>query len=221
MRRVVSTRSAIGYNQTTLNEAFSGQRGYDDDVFDDFEDPFAPPIEKLELAAPPRPAATKKRGPAYSDQEVRALAAFGEGGDVVKNVSYAVRTWQRLEILRSDLGRHRERLGAALKVRDEELLLLASKLPVLDPAELTQDDSAAHAVGSQRALDALHAGEAGAILAAPSLGAFADARAASRDAALHAAAINGVDDSAYRRGAEIIAFLVSLVVVILALLVLL
>lgn len=189
-------------------------------MFDDFEDPFALPMEELKLAPTPQPTATKKQAPAYREKEVLALAAFGETGGLVQNGSYTLQTRRRLNVLRADLLRHRESLVAALKVRDEELDALASRLQEEAPKNVS-DDSEGEPDERKQTLAALNSGDVGAILAAPALDAFSKARAVSRDTALHAAALNVVDDGAYRRGAELIALLTSFGVIALALLLLL
>lgn len=177
-------------------------------------------MEELKLAPTQQPAATKKRAPAYREKEVLALAAFGETGGLIQNGSYTLQTRRRLNVLRADLVGHRESLDAALKVRDEELDALASKLQG-EARDNVSDGSKGDGAERKQTLAALNSGDVGAILAAPALDACSKARAVSRDASLHAAALNVVDDGAYRRGAELIALLTSFGVIMLALLLLL
>lgn len=171
-------------------------------------------MEELQLASPPKPAATKTHAPAYRENDVLALAALGEAGSLAQNGPYALRARRRQGVLRTDLRTHRQRLSDALKLRDAELDALGSKLDDLNPGGDKDDPR-------KRTLAALHAGDVGVVLALPVLDAFAKAREASRDAALHAAALNMVDDAAYRRGSELVAFAASFAAVALALLLLL
>ncbi|MFK8001489.1 MAG: hypothetical protein AB8H86_17975 [Polyangiales bacterium] len=185
-------------------------------MFDDFEDPFALPMEELKLAAPPEPTATKKHAPAYRQNEVVALAAFGEVGGLAKNGSYALRTRRRKAVLHAALLEHRRKLAAALTLRDKELEALTSTLADKGIGGSAATDPDPH----KHTLALLHSGEVGVVLALPVLDAFSKAREVSRQAALHAAALNVVDDGAYRRGSEGLALVASIVAMAFALLLL-
>ncbi len=113
-------------------------------MFGDFDDPFAPPAEDLDLdIALPTKAAPVVRGPAYTAQDVVALAAYGDSGDVSADIQYAWRARQRMVALRTLVTQHRGTYDARLKDRDDELLRLAAKLgdgdqPVASALEATE-----------------------------------------------------------------------------------
>lgn len=173
-------------------------------------------MEELKLAVPPQATAKKTHAPAYRENDVLALAALGEAGNLAQNTAYALRARGRQEALRTDLSRHRRRLTDALKLRDDELDTLGSKLDERGTADENEEQDP-----RKRTLIALQSGDVGVVLAMPVLDAFSKAREASLDVALHAAALNVVDDGAYRRGSELVALAAAFVAVAFGLLLLL